>query len=94
MEHQLFNLDVASELHTPNLQIPYLKPSSPPQVNVTTGVISIVVGNVSHDGGASNGDGGPATDAGLRYALGITFDAAGNLFIAESGNGVVRKVSS
>ncbi|HCC57807.1 MAG TPA: hypothetical protein DEQ47_11200, partial [Solibacterales bacterium] len=39
-----------------------------------------------------SGDGGAATSAALRYPAGIAFDAAGNLYIADSGNGRVRVV--
>lgn len=38
-----------------------------------------------------SGDGGPATEAGLLLPEGMTFDPAGNLFIAE-GDGYVRRV--
>jgi DNA-binding beta-propeller fold protein YncE len=40
-----------------------------------------------------SGDGGPATQATLHYPFGLSFDAAGNLFIADWGNYRVRKVS-
>ena len=41
-----------------------------------------------------SGDGGPATAATLRYPGGATFDQAGNLVIADSGNAAVRVVAA
>lgn len=40
-----------------------------------------------------SGDGGPATSAKLFLPEGIAFDAAGDLYIADTGNGVIREVS-
>jgi uncharacterized repeat protein (TIGR01451 family) len=40
------------------------------------------------------GDGGPAVSAQLNNSNGIAFDASGNLFIADTGNNTVRKVSA
>lgn len=40
-----------------------------------------------------SGDGGPALSAQLGDPSGMAFDARGNLFIADSGNGRVRKVA-
>jgi uncharacterized repeat protein (TIGR03803 family) len=63
----------------------------------TNGVITTVVGNGygagTFDGGYS-GDGGAATNAMLNYPQGVAVDAAGNLFIADSGNYVIRKVGT
>ena len=65
------------------------------KVNASNGVISTVAG-----GGAPGflGDGGPATSAGLVFPanahIGIAVDAAGNLYIADSGNNRIRKVSA
>lgn len=42
----------------------------------------------------SSGEGGPATLAALNGPSGIVFDTAGNLYIAVSGDYVIRKVSS
>lgn len=55
------------------------------------GNIKTVAG--SGPAGAS-GDGGPATSARLSAPIGIAFDAAGNLYIADSGNHVVRRVTA
>ena len=41
-----------------------------------------------------SGDGGPAVDAQLSFPLGLAFDAQGNLYIADHGNDVIRKVDT
>src|SRR4029077_12665547 len=41
-----------------------------------------------------SGDGGPAINASLFFPTAITFDAAGNLYIADETNNVVRKVDT
>jgi uncharacterized protein (TIGR03437 family) len=43
--------------------------------------------------GGFSGDGGPATAASLNGPAGIVFDIAGSLYIADSGNARVRKVT-
>ncbi len=54
------------------------------------GVISTAAGNGTE---GFCGDGGPATSAQVNNAQGMTVDAAGNLFIADTGNNRVRKVT-
>jgi uncharacterized protein (TIGR03437 family) len=54
------------------------------------GSIATVVGGAA---GGSSGDGGPASQAELEGPRGIAIDAGGNLYIADSGNNVIRKVS-
>jgi trimeric autotransporter adhesin len=56
----------------------------------TAGIISTAAGN-----GISgfSGDGGPATAALLRNPSGVAVDSAGNLFIADTGNNQIRKVT-
>jgi len=44
--------------------------------------------------GGFSGDGGPASQAQLKYPSGIAVDAAGNLYIADTGNHRVRKVDA
>ena len=57
----------------------------------TTGKISTVAGN-GIDG--STGDGGTAINAHLSHPIGVAVDAAGNLFIADTFNNKIRKVSA
>jgi hypothetical protein len=56
---------------------------------VSGGIIDTVVGGGTH----GLGDGGPATAATLQSPYGISFDGAGNLYIADAGSNLVRKVS-
>lgn len=55
------------------------------------GVISTVVGNGKAD---YSGDGGPAAGATLAEPHGVALDGAGNLYIADSGNNVIRMISA
>ena len=55
------------------------------------GTITTVAGNGQQ---GYSGDGGPATAASLMSPEGVAVDAAGNLFIADSGNQRIRKVAS
>jgi sugar lactone lactonase YvrE len=58
-------------------------------VDLTTGIINRVAGNgVVGDGG----DGGDARAASLNRPFGIAVDPAGNLYIADTRNNLVRKV--
>ena len=61
------------------------------RVDVGTQVITTVVGT-----GVFNytGDGGPATAATMQAPGGVLVDSAGNLYIADSGNAVIRKVTA
>jgi sugar lactone lactonase YvrE len=58
---------------------------------VSNGVITTVAGNGTPGFG---GDNGPASSAELSGAKGVALDSAGNLYIADSGNNRIRKVSN
>ena len=57
----------------------------------STGIISTIAGNGTY---GFFGDGGPAAGASLRFPDGLAVDATGNLYIADFGNGRIRKVTS
>ena len=61
------------------------------KVTVSTGIITTIAGNGGT--GSYSGDGGPATSAGLYYPNGLTLDSTGNVYIADTGNSRVRKVT-
>ncbi len=61
------------------------------KVAAGTGIISTYAGNGTL---AYSGDNGPAISAGISYPAGIVMDAAGNLYIAESGSERIRKVAA
>jgi uncharacterized protein (TIGR03437 family) len=58
----------------------------------TQGIVTTVAG-IPGPGGYS-GDGGPAVNARLSSARGVAVDGSGNLYIADTGNHRVRKVST
>jgi uncharacterized protein (TIGR03437 family) len=57
---------------------------------VSGGTITTVAGNGSV---GFSGDGGPATSASLAFPAGVAVDSAGNLYIADSDNNRIRKVT-
>ena len=60
----------------------------------SSGVITTVAGGGKSNKKDSFGDGGPATSASLNTPLGVALDSNGNLYIADTGNDLIRKVSS
>ena len=58
---------------------------------VSNGVITTVAGNGTT---GFSGDNGPATNAQLSNPLSVAVDSAGNLYIGDSGNRRIRKVSN
>jgi trimeric autotransporter adhesin len=68
----------------------------------TSGTITTVAGfgpscqGISCNGqfGGFSGDGGPATSAALNLPIGVAVDASGNLYIADTGNNRIRKVTA
>ncbi len=60
------------------------------RIDAITGVITTVAGSGLVGNG---GDSGPATQAELNLPTGIAVDGAGNLYIADTGNQRIRRVS-
>jgi len=68
------------------------------RIDRSTGIISTIAGtflgfNVN-DPTPLAGDGGPAGASHLYVPMGIRTDAAGNVYIVESGNCVIRKITA
>jgi uncharacterized protein (TIGR03437 family) len=61
------------------------------KINLATKTITTVAGIGSP---GYSGDGGLATSAQLRFPTSMAVDAAGNIYIADNGNSVVRRVSA
>lgn len=71
------------------------------KISASTGIMTIVAGALTGTPGPKNsatggytGDGGPATSAEENQARGVTADVAGNIYIADSSNNVVRMVNT
>ena len=65
------------------------------KVSLGTGTNAGTITTFAGSGGTSfSGDGLPAVDASLNAPRGLAFDAAGNLYIADSGNHAIRMVSA
>ena len=62
-------------------------------VTATTANISRIAGR-QNGAAASGGDGGLAISAGLSNPRGIDVDSSGNIYIADTGNGRLRKITS
>ncbi len=72
----------------------YFTQVSPDRVRKVTpsGIISTIAGTGMSSG--YNGDGIPATDAQLYFPGSIVFDSQDNIYIADAGNGRIRKIDA
>ncbi len=61
-------------------------------VSAATGIISIVAGGGTWAGTDGYGDGIPAINAVLRNPMGVALDSNGNLYVADTGDNMVRRV--
>lgn len=57
--------------------------------NVSGQIITTVAGNGTYGNG---GNGGPATNAQFKHQLDIVTDKAGNIYVADTDNDVIRKI--
>ncbi len=73
-----------------NLYIADNRNSRVRKIMAATGILSTVAGSGFP---ASGGDGGPAVNAYINCPTGVALDGSGNLFIAESCGGHVRRVA-
>jgi hypothetical protein len=81
---------------TANQRIRMVTAPVPPAI---AGIISTVAGDGDPSGigdgkGTYTGDGGRAIDAGLSLPYAVAFDLAGNMYIPDSANNVIRMVAS
>jgi trimeric autotransporter adhesin len=64
------------------------------KVTASSGIIITVAGGgESYSGGNGNGDGGQATTATLNLPCAVALDTTGNVYIADTGNMRIRKVT-
>ena len=61
------------------------------KITAATGIITTVAGNGTL---GSGGDNGPATAASMAYPDGVAVDNSGNIYIADTDNGMIRKVTA
>ncbi len=61
------------------------------KVTVSTGMISLAAGTGAH---SYTGDGGQATAATLRFPFGVAVDSSNNIYIADTLNNRIRKVTA
>lgn len=64
------------------------------KITAATGIITTVAGQNGQNGQGYSGDGGLATSAKLYGPTGVAVDAAGNLYIADTQNYVIREVTA
>lgn len=64
------------------------------KVSASDGTISTIAGDPMHAQIGYSGDGGPATSALLSYPNTVKFDSAGNLYIADGGNALIRRIDT
>jgi uncharacterized protein (TIGR03437 family) len=63
------------------------------KVSLTSGTFSVFAG-ITGQSGVAAGDGGPATKATLGIPCGVGLDGSGNVYIADCGAALIRKVDS
>jgi uncharacterized protein (TIGR03437 family) len=90
---------VQAELHTPtdvavdknfNLYIADSANAAIRMVTESSGIITTIAGN---DAIGDTGDSGPSTSASLMTPYAVAVDSSGNVYFAENGDSVIRKIT-
>ena len=76
--------------HLGNIYIADMRNHRIRKVTVSTGIISTIAGTGTS---SYSGDNGAATSATLNYPYGVGLDTAGNVYIADTHNHRIRKVT-
>jgi len=79
-------LDAAGNLYIADVQSNCIR-----KVTAANGIITTIAGTTAS---GYTGDGSPAASATLNAPLGVTVDRLGNVYIADNGNNVVRKIDA
>jgi sugar lactone lactonase YvrE len=61
------------------------------KINLTTAVITTIAGTGTQ---GSSGDNGPAASAAIDSPTGLAIDSAGNLYLADTHNHIIRKITA
>jgi len=61
------------------------------RITASTGIITTIAGNGT---AGFSGDGGLATDAVLNFPVAVTVDTLGNIYISDSSNNCIRKITA
>ena len=64
------------------------------RIVTTNGIINTFAGNGQVGSPLAFGDGGPANQGNLQLPGGVAVDSSGNLYIADTGNNLIRKVTT
>jgi uncharacterized repeat protein (TIGR01451 family) len=78
--------DAAGNLYIADVQSNCIR-----KVTAATGIITTIAGTTAS---GYTGDGSAATTATLNAPLGVTVDRLGNVYIADNGNNVIRKIDA
>ena len=93
VEHLAFPMAVAVDAHG-NVYIADLIAQRIRRIDAHGGLQTVAgTGPIVSTAGGYSGDGGPATSARLNNPTGVAIDPAGNLLIADTDNGRIRRVA-
>lgn len=84
---QSIAMDTAGNFYFPSYQ---MAGTQIMKVTVSTGILTVVAGSGTY---GYTGDGGPALSANLGFADSIAVDKRGNIYIADTTNCAIRKVT-